>query len=863
MAIPTAQGKLAQARAAAELAKQERPRSEQLMRLGAVVAQLVLVIAVAIKYRFESPAFQHFLPWIGVAIVIHHLLPARLRLSFFAALSIGSVGVVLGMRPGGFDYAGALQRGLPLLVIGLGLISICHLPISFRSRVLALLTAGAALIVCRSGIVFEGALETVWPLLGALFMFRLIVYTYDIQHEKTRPQVDRILAYFFMLPNAFFPFFPVVDWRAFSRDYYNDDAFSIYQRGLHWMTRGVLHIIFYRIVYYHFYIDPSQIADGESLFRYVLSNFALYLRVSGQFHMIVGLLLLFGFNLPLTNHHYFLADSFSDYWRRVNIYWKDFMMKIFYTPVAFRLRGRGGVMPVVVGSAAAFLATWLLHAYQSFWLRGGLYFSPQDALFWTILGILVMLNAAWESSRGRQRSLSKKINWAVTAAASVRTMGVFATLCVLWSLWSSKSIGQWLSIWRFADGEFFIYGAVALLLIGATKMTVEATKGLAGGIFYGTIPKNASSQHLLRVAIVTVVVPASIAWVLGDARVHRRVDDKTRFILHSLTSNQPNTSDLRSMERGYYENLFDAASSNFVDSGLQAPPDWIDFPQIDMLRETGDIRFWELIPSRSEKINGYSVSTNAQGMRDKEYTVEKAADAYRIAVLGSSHVMGWGVNDGETFEAIIEEKLGGERSDGKLLEIMNFGVGGYSPICQLGVMRDKALPMSPDAIYYIAHGVDGVLAIERLARLVQKQIPIPDTFLRDIVERAVISPSMSQSAMLRELPPFADEIVLGSYKRIVEMTREAGAVPVWIYIPRVPERQPDRAPIERLIAHAREAGFITYDLSELWGDTAVDDYVMSQWDMHPNAPGHEMIADAITEVMRSDPALGFVREGEP
>ena len=349
------------------------PRSEQLMRLAAVVAQLILVIAVAIRDRLESPAFQQFPPWIGVAIVVHHLLPARLRLSFFAALSIGSVGIVLGNRPGDFDYAGALQRGLPLLLIGLGLISICHLPISFRNRVLGLLTAGVALIACRSGIL-QGALETVWPLLGALFMFRLIVYTYDIQHEKTWPPIDRILAYFFMLPNAFFPFFPVVDWRAFSRDYYNDDAISIYQRGLHWMTRGVLHIIFYRIVYYHFYIDPSQIADGESLFRYMSVELRALSPGLRAVPHIVGLLLLFGFNLPQTNHHYFLADSFSHYWRRVNIYWKDFMMKIFYTPVAFRLRGRGGAMPVVVGSAAAFLATWLLYAYQSFWLRGGLYF---------------------------------------------------------------------------------------------------------------------------------------------------------------------------------------------------------------------------------------------------------------------------------------------------------------------------------------------------------------------------------------------------------------------------------------------------------------------------------------------------------
>ncbi len=65
------------------------------------------------------------------------------------------------------------------------------------------------------------------------------------------------------------------------------------------------------------------------------------------------------------------------------------------------------------------------------------------------------------------------------------------------------------------------------------------------------------------------------------------------------------------------------------------------------------------------------------------------------------------------------------------------------------------------------------------------------------------------------------------------------------------------------LRRAREAGFIIFDSSALWGDTAVDDYVMSQWDMHPNAPGHAMIAVAIIEVMRSDPALGFARDGEP
>lgn len=72
-----------------------------------------------------------------------------------------------------------------------------------------------------------------------------------------------------------------------------------------------------------------------------------------------------------------------------------------------------------------------------------------------------------------------------------------------------------------------------------------------------------------------------------------------------------------------------------------------------------------------------------------------------------------------------------------------------------------------------------------------------------------------------------------------------------------------KGPLVLPVRRAREAGFITFDLSALWGDTAVDDYGMSQWDMHPNAPGHARIADAIIEVIRSDPVLGFARDREP
>jgi D-alanyl-lipoteichoic acid acyltransferase DltB (MBOAT superfamily) len=188
----------------------------------------------------------------------------------------------------------------------------------------------------RAAGTFGSTLGPIWSVLGALFMFRLIVCLYDKEHDPEPQPVLRTLAYFFMLPSACFLLFPVVDHKTFWRSHYNGEAVAIYQKGLSWMVRGVLHLLLYRVVYFHLYIDTASVADGKDVFQHILTATLLYLRVSGQFHLVIGLVHLFGFNLPETNRRYFLASSFTDYWRRVNIYWKDFILKVFYYPMSFR-----------------------------------------------------------------------------------------------------------------------------------------------------------------------------------------------------------------------------------------------------------------------------------------------------------------------------------------------------------------------------------------------------------------------------------------------------------------------------------------------------------------------------------------------
>ena len=45
------------------------------------------------------------------------------------------------------------------------------------------------------------------PILAAMFMFRLIIYVYDLHQNPQHAPVTQRLAYFFMLPNVCFPWF--------------------------------------------------------------------------------------------------------------------------------------------------------------------------------------------------------------------------------------------------------------------------------------------------------------------------------------------------------------------------------------------------------------------------------------------------------------------------------------------------------------------------------------------------------------------------------------------------------------------------------------------------------------------------------
>ena len=295
----------------------------------------------------------------SAGFLVHHWLPERWRLQFFVLLSVGGVVLVMGGSPYSFwDGTAAVSRALAILGIGSLLIAICHIPISFWNRAVLLVAAGCLIAALRTGAIFGFELAVVGPVLASMFMFRLAIYFYDISNMTERPPLVHSLAYFFLIPNVCFPFFPVIDFKTFCRSYYNEEAIAIYQRGVRRIVRGIVQLLIYRLVDQLWSLRAEDVADGADLIQFLVTNSCLYLKFSGQFHLIVVCSSCLALTFPKPTTTIFLRPASQITGGEPTFTWKDFILKVFYYRTVFKMRASGQILLVVVATLVAFFATW-------------------------------------------------------------------------------------------------------------------------------------------------------------------------------------------------------------------------------------------------------------------------------------------------------------------------------------------------------------------------------------------------------------------------------------------------------------------------------------------------------------------------
>lgn len=811
-----------------------------------VAVQLGLLVLVVRLFRLENQAFYHnLMPLAFFGFLIHYFLPSHYRLPFFLFISLAAIAGILGF-----------VNGILLLAIGLGLIGICHLPIAYNARVVILLAAGAVLAATRTGWIQASSLDVIWPVLSSMFMFRLIIYIYDLKHGKATPTLTSTLSYFFLLPNVVFPFFPVVDYSTFRRTYYNDEQHQIYHRGLQWMLRGVLHLILYRVVNYYLMIASEDVSNTLDLVRFMISNFALYLRISGQFHLIIGILHVFGFNLPETHLLYFMASSFTDLWRRINIYWKDFMLKVFYYPTYFRVRQWGPNSSLIFSTAFVFFLTWFFHAYQWFWLRGTFLFTTPDMVFWFILACLVVVNTLYESRRGRKRNLGQQsMTVGDVASLALRTAGTFTVMTVLWSLWSSDSIPDWLALISVVQPTL---ENVALLFL--IFLTITVVFGLViwnNSLADARAEKNAKRPTSFGSTAVTLAAIV-LLYLVANPVIYSRFGGQAEELISDLTANRLSDREAALLQRGYYEDLIgvNRFNSQLWEIYSKRPTEWVAIRDTEALRATNDNLIMELTPSTTIDLNGTKLSTNRWGMRDQDYEQTPAPDTYRIALTGPSFVMGLGVADNEGFEGLVEDRLNAEHAGNPYTkyEILNFAVPGYSAIQDLMVLEQKALAFQPNAIFFMAHQREEEAVVMYLAERLSVRADLPYPDLIELARDAGVEPGGTRAETERLLWPLGTDILSWTYKHIVEVSEANGILPVWIFMPTLEDPLQDEE-IVHLKRVAEEAGFIVLDLSDAYDNQDLESIVVAYWDKHPNAKGHSLIAEHLYEALRANESM--------
>jgi hypothetical protein len=96
------------------------------------------------------------------------------------------------------------------------------------------------------------------------------------------------------------------------------------------------------------------------------------------------------------------------------------------------------------------------------------------------------------------------------------------------------------------------------------------------------------------------------------------------------------------------------------------------------------------------------VRINSAGMRDRDHETAKPPNTFRIAIVGDSYAEALQVPLEQTFWALMEKRLQGcPAVAGRNVEVLNFGVSGYSTAQELITIQRDVFAYSPDVVLLI------------------------------------------------------------------------------------------------------------------------------------------------------------------
>jgi hypothetical protein len=263
------------------------------------------------------------------------------------------------------------------------------------------------------------------------------------------------------------------------------------------------------------------------------------------------------------------------------------------------------------------------------------------------------------------------------------------------------------------------------------------------------------------------------------------------------------------------------------------------------------------------------VETNDAGFRDRDYPAAKGERTRRILGIGDSLMFGWGIEAGEAYLSLAEERLNREEPEWRW-EVINAAVPGYNLAQEVESLERKGLRYSPDLVVVGFFENDGDLpnfiggesswaSMRRcfVCELVTSQL---ERESRPLLIKAPTHPKGRTESDPEKVPEaYRDMVGVDGFSRALSRLRELGAAHrfgvVEVVFMRVDERlrPPLIAEIRRQGVPIVNAGAVQARYSRQHGLASYcgTELVVSPTDCHPSALSHRMAAAALTAFVRN------------
>ena len=251
-------------------------------------------------------------------------------------------------------------------------------------------------------------------------------------------------------------------------------------------------------------------------------------------------------------------------------------------------------------------------------------------------------------------------------------------------------------------------------------------------------------------------------------------------------------------------------------------------------------------PGVEGRLMNVKVSINSDGLRDREYPVERNKQKRRIIFLGDSLTFGWGVEEKDTFSTILEQRLNKEMPT----EIINFGTGNYNTTQEVNLFFEKGLKYNPDTVvvFYFINDAEPLPKKSALSFLANFRTT---TFYWSRFKKlaAQISPGKTFKEFYSDLYQDKQQGWIETRKAFQKLARVCQEREIRLRVVILPElhnliEYPFKQQHELVTRFLNANGIETLDLAPGFSN---QNNPYSLWvamdDAHPNARAHRLIAD--------------------